>query len=267
MLTRRSIYKILIGSVIVLLVSGYIKNQMRNTDTVITKPPDTVSIIIPTYNEAQYIERAVQSIRSQSIIQAYPEYFEIILVDSGSTDGTIELVSRSVDKVIIAPRGKLTARNIATNQSKGNIIVSVDGDSIYDKYWLNTLLQPFNNPNVVGISGSTFDNTLPFFIQNWIYILDHVNRLLFEPYKMSGRNSAYRKAYIQPFNENINQLNVNQMLREEEINFGKRLHKSGKVIYKINAPCQHLGGYRGLCRLNIPLFRQTECIIIGTERF
>jgi len=147
--------------------ANIIENKMRNYDTDVYAPIDTVSIIVPSINEELYIERSLKSLTNQSIIQQYPDMFEIILVDSGSEDNTIPIAEYFIDNIIRVPiRGKLTARNIATNQAKGNIIVSVDADCIYSHDWLNTLLRLFNdydNPkynNVVGVNGSTIDHDI-----------------------------------------------------------------------------------------------------------
>src|SRR3990167_2149808 len=146
--------------------SSIIESEMKEYDTKILQPIDTISITVSSFNESAFIETCLSSLRNQSIIQEYPRYFEIILADSCSTDGTIEIAEHYVDRIIITPRGKLTSRNIAAQEAKGGIIVSVDSDSYYPYHWLNTLLKPLNdytNPkykNVVGVFGSTFDYSI-----------------------------------------------------------------------------------------------------------
>lgn len=158
--------KALIGGLGILTSSSIIEKEMKEYDIDILCPIDIVSIIVSSFNESAFIETCLSSLRNQSIIQEYPRYFEIILADSCSTDGTIEIAEHYVDRIIITPRGKLTSRNIATQEANGGIIVSVDSDSYYPCHWLNTLLKPLNdntNPkytNVVGVFGSTFDYTI-----------------------------------------------------------------------------------------------------------
>jgi len=263
-----------LGSVIGTMVLGDITEQsMRKFDTDIQKPIDTVSIIIPSYNEGRTVELATASIREQSIIQEYPEYFETILVDSSSTDDTVTLAKPYVDRVLIVPRGKLTARNIATNEAKGNIIVSTDSDSYYPYHWLNTLLKPFNDLNnqpIAGVIGNTLDYgiaNIPGWLHSAVYTLD---RIILHPRQMPGRNSAYYKHlfYISGgFDEGVNQYDINSMLNEEEIGFGDRLAKFGKLVFKISATCIHLGGQKVACRFGLENKNACKGYGIGTDRF
>ena len=253
-----------------LVTSFVIEEQMKNYDTVIEPPVDSVSIIMPSFNEEAFVEESCKSIRNQSIIQKYPQYFEFIIVDSNSSDRTVELARPYVDKVIIAGRGKLTARNLATDMAKGNIIVSVDSDSKYGNGWLNTLLKPFKNPEIVATSGSTIDYGIPFIPGQIHSILSIFHKNVFYPNQLYGRNCAYRKDIfykIGKFTEKINQQNLQEMLFEEETEFGNRMAQYGKVEYILNAGCEHLGGKRVSCRMGIQKEDYKECKDIGINRF
>lgn len=261
-----------------LTVNGFIMREMNNPDIEIFKPVDTVSIIIPSFNEEMFIKKAVTSIKGQSIIHEYPEYFETILVDSGSSDNTVNIAEPYVDKVITTNiRGKLTARNLATEHAMGNIIVSVDSDAYYPPFWLNTLLEPFNNtesqsydPTIVGVVGSTYDPyipSIPTLVRNFAEILD---RKVIHPVQMVGRNSAYWKHHfynIGRFNEYINQMNIKEMLQEEEQGFGLKLSEIGKVVYKLNANCVHFGGKKIGCRWGTSDDTYCKNQGIGIQRF
>lgn len=247
-----------VGGLGVLTLSDIIEQSMKKYDTETLKPIDTVSIIMPSYNEETFIEIAASSIKNQSIIQQYPQYFEFILADSCSTDNTIELARPYVDKIIIVPRGKLTARNDATVQATGNIIVSVDADTYYPYYWLNTLLEPYNdytNPiheNVVGTYGSTFDYTMPNVPGQIFTIAETLYSGILNKNRMTGRNSAlYKHAFYLAgkFDESIDQFYIWSVFAEEEKMFGNRLSKFGKIVYKLNASCYHLGGFKSLYRV------------------
>ena len=267
--------KVVIGSLGIVasidIASRAIEKMMGQFDIDIQKPIDTVSIIIPSYNEERTVALAAVSIREQSAIQEYPEYFETILVDSGSTDKTVELAKPFVDKVIIAPRGKLTARNIATVRAKGNIIVSVDSDSYYPYNWLNTLLKPFSDQSIAGVLGSTLDYSIPN-LPGQVHTVAYniFDRMIMHPKQMPGRNCAYYKHLfylLGRFNETVNQFDLNSMLAEEEIDFGDRLSKLGKIVFKLNAPCIHLGGGKVACRFGLESRESCKRYGIGIDRF
>ncbi|MBN1551751.1 glycosyltransferase [bacterium] len=89
---------------------------------------ETVSVIIPCYNEAAYIERAIRS----ALVQTYP-YREIVVIDDGSTDNSLEIIKRFDGEIIwhSGPnRGGSAARNEGIRQSHGNFIQFLDADDL-----------------------------------------------------------------------------------------------------------------------------------------
>ena len=95
-----------------------------------------VSVIIPTYNRAEYLGEAIQSVFDQTF-----EDFEILIVDDGSTDDTQQLVLSFHD-----PRlrsfyqnncGISAARNAAIRSADGEYIAFLDSDDV----WLPELLE------------------------------------------------------------------------------------------------------------------------------
>ncbi len=90
-----------------------------------------VSVITPTYNRAETIGRAVESLQQQTIDQ-----FEHIIVDDGSTDETQDIVTGLSDERIRYIRlsenqGANTARNRGINESNGDYISFLDSDDEY----------------------------------------------------------------------------------------------------------------------------------------
>ncbi len=252
------------------LTHDYIVHKINDRDYEIVEPTDTVSIIMTSLNEEKYIEQALISIRNQDIIQQYPSKFELILVDSQSTDNTIQIAKQYVDKLIIAPKGKLTARNIATDHSNGNIIVATDSDAYYPNGWLNALLKPFHQPGTAAVHGSNIDHNVPIIGGKVFTVLHPLYLTLLSPYEMNGGNSAYYKHLFYltgMFNTSINQLDSKIIQREEELEFGYRLSRVGKVIYKLNAPKIHLGGERTSCRWAFDSPEKCGKYKIGIERF
>jgi glycosyltransferase involved in cell wall biosynthesis len=94
-----------------------------------------VSIILPTFNRAKYIERSIKSILNQTYTN-----FEFIIIDDGSTDNTDEILSSFNEdriKIIKGPhKGASAARNSGIQISKGDYLAFQDSD---DEWMLNKL--------------------------------------------------------------------------------------------------------------------------------
>ncbi len=116
-------------------------------------PP--VSIVVPAYNEAVGIERCVRSLASGR----YPSPFEVIVVDDGSTDGTGAVIrGLRLDGVRVIRQvnaGKPTALNTGLIAAAHDIVVTVDGDTVFEPDSLLRLVAPFAEPDVGAVSGNT----------------------------------------------------------------------------------------------------------------
>jgi glycosyltransferase involved in cell wall biosynthesis len=88
-----------------------------------------VSVIIPAYNTAAWLEDAVQSVETQDFRD-----FEIVLIDDGSTDQTPEWATREGKRFRYyrqSNRGPGAARNLAANQAEGEYLAFLDADDIW----------------------------------------------------------------------------------------------------------------------------------------
>ncbi|WBL41301.1 glycosyltransferase family A protein [Algoriphagus halophytocola] len=115
------------------------------------------SVIIPLFNKAPYIQRAIDSVLNQSL-----QDFEIIVVNDGSTDGGEELVKDNYgDQVILfnqTNQGVSAARNRGIAQSKFDFIAFLDADDYWHPeylFWMNHVLEEFPN---AGLLGSSYAN-------------------------------------------------------------------------------------------------------------
>ncbi|MBY0402214.1 glycosyltransferase family 2 protein [Myxococcota bacterium] len=91
----------------------------------------SISVVLPVFNRAQVVARAVESVLGQSC-----EDFELIVVDDGSTDGTAERVGRYADpRIRMLPLstnlGACAARNRGILAARGEIVCLLDSDDVY----------------------------------------------------------------------------------------------------------------------------------------
>jgi GT2 family glycosyltransferase len=111
---------------------------------------ELASIIIVTYNHKNYLANCLSSIS----LQNFPH--EIILVDNGSSDGTIQYVKNNFDYVKIVKNtntGYSAGNNLGVSYARGNYIVILNPDTIVEKNWLIDLITPLrNNKNLVTTS-------------------------------------------------------------------------------------------------------------------
>lgn len=113
------------------------------------------TVLIPAYNEESVILDTLRSVLASD----YP-HMDIIVVDDGSTDRTAELVRANYGRdprvrLILQPnRGKPAALNNGLSEAKGEIVVSIDADTIVDPEAVSRLVRHFADPKVGAVAGN-----------------------------------------------------------------------------------------------------------------
>ena len=138
-----------------------------------------VSVIIPTKNGARYLNRILNKLlKQQTQLQ-----FEVIIIDSGSTDSTLDIIAKykKVNLVKISPKefGHGKTRNHGARLAKGEYLVFLTQDAIPQDYkWLDNLINTYSqDENIAGVYcrqiPRTFENPASVEgIKNWIAGLD-----------------------------------------------------------------------------------------------
>ena len=115
-----------------------------------------VSIIIPAYNAAPFIEETIQSILSQT----YP-YWEIIIIDDGSTDNTASIInSLHNDRVKMVRQenaGVAVARNHGLRYTYGTMVVFFDADDLMSPDFLEVRVEALQNDPGIGYVGGLIE--------------------------------------------------------------------------------------------------------------
>lgn len=138
-----------------------------------------LSIIIPTLNEENGIRIVLERCSTLSITK------EIIIVDGGSTDRTVEIANEFDAKVIIEKRkGYGRAFRTGFKHAKGTFIATMDGDGTYDPRDIFKLFKLLENERNVFISGNRLKNlkkeSMPLINRLGNRLISFMSRLLFD---------------------------------------------------------------------------------------
>jgi len=110
---------------------------------------ESVTVIIPTLNEEEFLEDCLIGLKNQT----YP-IDEIIIIDSGSDDRTLEIAKKYADKILAGIKNIGYNRELGRLSAKNDIILSTDGDTFMPEDWLEKAMKYLENPDVVGVTGS-----------------------------------------------------------------------------------------------------------------
>ena len=177
-----------------------------------------VSVVVTVYNEAGTIKPLLDSLLEQSLAPR-----EIIVVDAGSTDGTVDIIKHYSITFRDRDRGtnRSKARNAGIKAAKNEIIAVTDAGCTADKYWLERLVKPFKDKNVQSVAGfyrpvtkTPFQQAIAPFVA---VMPDKFNPKTYLP---SSRSLAFRRGAAW-YPENLNYC--------EDLIFAQRLKAAGKM--------------------------------------
>ncbi|MFM6818533.1 MAG: glycosyltransferase family 2 protein, partial [Dolichospermum sp.] len=178
----------------------------------------TISVIIPTRNRANLLEKFLLSLKNQTLaISSY----EVVIIDNGSTDYTKSLVEKYIPiitnlKYIFEPNpGLHSGRHRGFLESQGEILVYGDDDIEVFPQWLETIYHSFQeNPDVAMIGGKNlpqFESNPPSWLEKmwqpnqsgeqilgYLSILNLGDEVKFvSPYYIFGCNFAIRRSILE----------------------------------------------------------------------
>ncbi|NEV88528.1 glycosyltransferase [Streptomyces tendae] len=158
------------GRFAMMLVLARRHHRQRNRRRFSWGPPVTgpVSVIVPAYNEKECIEATLRSLARST----HP--IEIIVVDDGSTDGTAEIAESlglpGVRVVRQANAGKPAALDNGVRHARYDIVVMMDGDTVFEPDTVRHLVQPFADPSVGAVAGNAKVGNRRTLIGAWQHI-------------------------------------------------------------------------------------------------
>ncbi|MEM2447848.1 MAG: glycosyltransferase [Candidatus Bathyarchaeia archaeon] len=185
-------------------------------------------IVVPVLNEAEYIGVMLESALSQDADS------DVVVIDGGSTDGTVDVAERYGVRVIVLLGSKLRARDYAYRNLPYEVQLHTDGDVILPSGWVRLMCSHFDDPSVVAVAGTT-DLGLIGVLLRPLYLAHFGSRL-------SGRSNAVRRsAYIASGGfDNLEPRTGTECIAEEEVKLYRKMARIGRVVLETRVPVVHL---------------------------
>jgi glucosyl-dolichyl phosphate glucuronosyltransferase len=209
-----------------------------------------ISVVVCTFNRANYLRKAIQSLIEQSL---ETNSYEILVVDNRSTDETKQVITQEFSHIpnlryLYEPiQGLSQARNTGWQNALGNYVAYLDDDAIASFRWLENIIKVFETvtPKPGGIGGKVEpiwefskpswlnDRFLPYLtIIDWSAVptrLDDTN------YYIAGANMAFPKSVlelVQGFPVKLGRQGK-KLLSNEELFLAKKIKQSDYSIYYV----------------------------------
>ena len=190
-----------------------------------------VSIVVPCYNQASYLDDALQSVLDQD-----HNLWECIIVDDGSTDHTKEVSNAWENK---DPRfiyvhqnnaGLAAARNFGIQNAKGELILPLDSDDKISSDYLSLGVGVYRNNKEVKIVYCLAEN---FGLVNGFWNIDD-----FSLRKLADKNSIFCTAFFKKSEwVNVGGYDINMIYGLEDWEFWIHLLKHGGTVHRIDKIC------------------------------
>ncbi|GAA4904230.1 hypothetical protein GCM10025789_24120 [Tessaracoccus lubricantis] len=171
----------------------------------------SVSVLVPAWNEEVGIEATVRSVLASD----YPDV-ELVVVDDGSTDRTEEVMRRLVREHEASGRpgrlvfrsqpnnGKSRAMNTALSLATGDLIVTVDADSVVEPDAIREIVRMYDDPKVMSVAGNvkignrdSVVGLIQQFEYMYAFFFKKADSLLNAVYIVGGAAASYRRSVFQ----------------------------------------------------------------------
>ncbi|MCX4881134.1 MULTISPECIES: glycosyltransferase [unclassified Streptomyces] len=219
--------------VLMLLLSGAHARRVRRPGFTWGPPvTEPVSVLVPAYNEAKCIENTVRS------LMASEHPIEVIVIDDGSSDGTARIVEElglpNVRVVRQLNAGKPAALNRGLANARYDIIVMMDGDTVFEPATVRELVQPFGDRRVGAVAGNAKVGNRNSMIGAWQhieYVMGfNLDRRMYDLMRCMPTIPGAVGAFRRPALERVGGMSDDTLAEDTDITMA--LHRDGwRVVY------------------------------------
>jgi glycosyltransferase involved in cell wall biosynthesis len=190
------------------------------------------SVVVPAYNESAMLSACLQSLADQDFTGTY----EVIVVDNNSTDQTPQ-IARLHGATVVGEQhaGVCWARQAGSAAAGGEIIVSTDADTTFDKGWLSRIDQTFSaSRDCVAVTGPCRFIDAPWWGRLYVWLLFHavhvLSRLTSRVFYASATNIAFRSSAFIGYDTSATQ-------GGDELGLLRCLRSRGRIVFDLGNPC------------------------------
>lgn len=227
-----------------------------------------ITVVVPGLNEEKNIEECLKSLRNQSL-----KNVEIIYVDGGSSDSTVEIAKKFADKVFVEKKGKgpASARNYGAKHASADFVAFIDADSRAKHDWLERIFWNLSH-GYIGVGGYVKPRSYKL-LHNFMSFLSWrawpTFTAGFRFYQFNGSNCAFRKKEfleIGGFDEKMSFM--------EDVDLAMRMKKKGRlrfdseaIVYSSVRRVEQKGYLMNFCTYLVAWFRYLLGLPITSEYF
>ena len=197
------------------------------------------SVIIPTYNRKPILEKCLRALENQCLRDAKVSGYEVIVVDDGSTDGTLEWLAASKEEFSHVRsrsqehQGPAAARNLGVEAAKGDTIIFIDSDLVVTENFLQAHADKL-------LEAEKKLDSDRLFTYGWVVNTSNFDNPTSEPYKITDFSAAYfatgNVAIARKWLEQAGLFDTSfQLYGWEDLELGVRLKKLGLKLIKCPA--------------------------------
>jgi len=207
-------------------------------DTPLVEKIVRLSIVIPAFNEEDYLPACLNEVLAEVARYSGPETIEVLVVDNASTDATAEIACRAPGVSVVKEpvKGLTRARQAGLEAANGDIIAYVDADTRMPPGWIARVMRTFERkPNVVCVSGPYIYYDAAAWQRAmvrlyWLFLASPAYWMT--RYMVVGGNFAVRRSAL----EQIGGFDTSIAFYGEDTNIARRLKAAGRVKFLLRLP-------------------------------